>query len=87
MADNARMDLPGHVRNGVVVFDGGAGLPEGTPVMVSRRLSVHRKPGKPKRVKLPLVDSKCPGSLSLNGEQIAQALEEEDLAALRQPRK
>jgi hypothetical protein len=73
------MKIAGHVANGVVVLDGGATLPEGTPVTVSRVLA-GKPPRKKRRVVLPLVKSKRPGSLPLTNERIAQLLEEEDVA-------
>jgi len=73
--------VPGHVHNGVVVLDGGAKLPEGTPVTVlTTGLCIWRKPGKKKRVQFPLMRSKSPGTLDLNNERIAEILEAEDLA-------
>jgi hypothetical protein len=44
--DNDGMLLPGRVKNGVVQFEGGASLPEGTPVTVSWGARVWHKPGK-----------------------------------------
>ena len=81
MADNARMRIPGHVANGVVVLDNGATLPEGASVIVSceaaRRSKSIRKKGP---VVLPLVKSNRPGSLNLSNQRIAQILVEEDVA-------
>lgn len=77
------MEYLGHVRDGVIVLDRGVALPEGTPVMVSCEIRVQRKPGKRKRVKLPLIESKHPGSLRLTNKRIAQIFEEEDLASFR----
>jgi hypothetical protein len=80
--DNGRMEIPGHVANGVVVLDGGATLPEGTVVTVLvTELRIRRKPGKKKRVKLPLIHSKHPGSLNLSNERIAEILQDEDVRA------
>lgn len=77
------MVIPGRVRNGVVVLEGGATLPEGTTVKVSCPVRVGRKPGKRKRVRLPLVDSEHPGTLPLTNRRSAEILEEEDLAGFR----
>jgi hypothetical protein len=74
------MEIPGRVQNGVVVLEGQTTLPDGTPVTVLYpRVRIWRKPGKKKRVKLPLVPSKHPGALSLTNERIAEILEEEDV--------
>jgi hypothetical protein len=77
------MPLPGRVKNGVVQLEGGARLPEGTPVTVSWGARVRRKPGRKKRVKFPLVDSKHPGALHLTAERIAEILEQEDVFSFR----
>jgi hypothetical protein len=75
------MKISGHVANGVVVLDGGAKLPEGTAVLVlATGVRVRRKPGKKKRVRLPLVRSNHPGTLDLGNERIAEILEAEDVA-------
>ncbi len=79
------MVIHGHVHNGVVVLEDGAALPEGAEVTVScSGVQVWRKPGKKKRVQLPLVPSKHPGTLNLTNERIAEILEEEDLYSYRQ---
>ena len=77
------MIFSGRVKNGVVRLENGAVLPDGTAVTVSCGVLVRHKPGKKKRVKFPLVDSKHPGALRLTGERIGQILEEEDLAGFR----
>lgn len=75
------MEIPGRVQDGVVVLEGGVVLPEGTAVTVSCDwVRIWRKPGNKKRVKLPLIDSKHPGTLHLTGERIAEILDEEDAA-------
>jgi hypothetical protein len=75
------MKIPGHVANGVVVLDGGARLPEGTAVTVSCNQGNPPQPTrKRRRVVLPLIKSKHPGSLPLTGQRIAEILEEEDSA-------
>jgi hypothetical protein len=76
------LEIFGRVRNGVVVLENGATLPEGTPVTVFCGVRIC-KPGKKKRVRLPLVDSKHPGSVPLTGERIAEILQEEELASFR----
>ena len=77
------MEYPGHVRDGVIVLDRGVTLPEGTTVTVLCGIRIERKPDGKKRVKLPLVESKCPGSLRLTNKRIAEISEEEDLASFR----
>lgn len=80
MAQNDDMVIPGRVKNGVVVLEGGPSLPEGTVVSVScDLLAPARQPGGT-RVKFPLVPSKRPGTLHLTAERIAEFLEEEDVS-------
>jgi hypothetical protein len=75
------MGIPGRVRNGVVVPAGHAVLPEGARVTVlCDKVLIRRKPGKKKRVRLPLVDSKNPGSVRLTNERVAEILDQEDVA-------
>ena len=77
------MEIPGRVKNGVVVLEGGTTLPEGTSVTVLYpRVRIWRKPGKKKRVRFPLVRSKHPGTLDLTNQRIAEILEEEELSGL-----
>ena len=73
------MKIAGHIANGVVVLDGGTTLPEGTAATVSCPRAPQR-PRKKRRVVLPLVKSKRPGSLPLTNERIAQLVEEADAA-------
>jgi hypothetical protein len=76
--ENDQMVIRGRVQNGVVVLDGEPNLPDGTEVTVSLpQVRIWRKPGKKKRVKFPLVDSKQPGQLRLTAEKIAEVLEDE----------
>jgi hypothetical protein len=75
----------GRVRNGVVVLEPGARLPEGTEVtVVPRRSPVIRVATRQRRVVLPLVPSKHPGTLHLTNDDIARILQEEDVASYRQ---
>jgi hypothetical protein len=78
--ENGMMVIPGRVKNGVVVLEGGPPLPEGTPVTVSCDLPPSTKPPHKGRVKFPLVRSKRPGSLHLTAQRIAELLEEEDVS-------
>jgi hypothetical protein len=79
-SDNNPMEFLGRVKNGVIVLEGGPQLPEGTPVTVLCDNSrMPRKSSRKKRVRLPLVRSKHPGTLDLTNEHIAQILQEEDV--------
>jgi hypothetical protein len=80
--DNAGMEIPGRVQNGVVVLEKGATLPEGTAVsVVPRRAPTIRVARRQRRVLLPLVPSAKPGSIDLTGERIAEILDEQDAAS------
>jgi hypothetical protein len=69
------MTIPGRIAGGVVVLEGDSTLPEGTPVSVISRVSpVIRVSKRRKRVVLPLVPSKKPGSVDLTSERIAEIL-------------
>ena len=46
---------------------------------VEREISSSNIPIKPKRVSLPLVPSRRPGSIDLSGEMISRILDQEDL--------
>ena len=73
------MTIPGHVRGGVVVFDGDSALPDGTAVSVVSRTSPVVRVAKTRRpVVLPLVPSDRPGSVDLTSERIAEILSEQD---------
>lgn len=74
------MTFSGRVQNGVVILEGNATLPEGTPVsVVSRAAPVLRVSKRPRRTELPLVRSSQPGSLDLTSDMIAEILNAEDL--------
>ena len=78
-AQNELMVIPGRVRNGVVVLEGGPALPEGMAVTVSCNIAPAAETAKQKRrVDLPLVPSKSPGTLNLTAEHIAELLEEDE---------
>jgi hypothetical protein len=47
---NSRVTYRGHIRNGVVVLDLGASLPEGTPVSVEPLAISASSPGSPQAV-------------------------------------
>lgn len=73
------MELIGHVRNGVVVLDGGAVLPEGETVRIIRPTSsIETDTRLRKTAKLPFVKSNQPGSHTITTEMIAEAQNQED---------
>ena len=74
------MVVRGHVRNGVVVLDGGPELPEGAAVTVSCTEPAAPSPTTKRRVDFPLVRSARPGSVDLTGERITEILDGEDAA-------
>src|SRR5438128_2574327 len=77
--------IPGRVRNGVVVLNGGVRLPEGAAVtVVPRKSPIIRVATRQRRVEFPLVRSKHSGTLHLTNQRIAEILEEEDVASLRE---
>jgi len=88
-ADNFRMEILGHIRNGVVVLEEGKTLPEGTPVSVSPLLPIPpaAQPTETQLVlepgKLPYVRGGRPGTWNLTNETIAQILEEEDAETMK----
>ncbi len=76
------MELRGHVHNGVVVPEDRQALPEGAVVHIVIDTAQSRpNPPKGKRVTLPLVPSKHPGTLRLTAEDVARALEDDYLAS------
>ena len=84
MTDNGGMNIPGRVRNGVVVLEGGASLPEGATVAILYPApSPDSQPSQHKRVQFPLVRSARPGSIDLTNDRIAEVLDEEDAAPRR----
>lgn len=78
------MSVLGRIRNGVVVLEEGAVLPEGTVVLVQPTdgLVIRVAPVR-KREEFPLVKSERPGSLKLSNEEIARILEAEEFEALK----
>lgn len=78
------MEISGRVHKGVVVLEGGLELPEGAPVTVCYPAAVGTKAVVEKRrIEFPLVRTGQPGSVRLTGEQIAEILDEEDVAPRR----
>jgi hypothetical protein len=88
--NNSGMQIHGHIRNGVVVFEGNPNLPEGAAVTVLiptpappvappvPETELVCEPGK-----LPYVRGGIPGTWNLTNEMIAQILEEEDLQMMK----
>jgi hypothetical protein len=72
------MVVRGHIRNGVVVFDGQPELPEGAAVTVSCAEPAAASPAAKGRVDFPLVRSAHPGSVDLTSERITEILDGED---------
>ncbi|NLS94554.1 MAG: hypothetical protein GXX96_20550 [Planctomycetaceae bacterium] len=71
------MNIPGRVRNGVVVPEGGASLPEGAAVVVVYPAAPPQPQSpQPKPVQFPLVRSAQPGSVDLTNDRIAEILGE-----------
>jgi hypothetical protein len=80
VVNNERMVIAGRVHKGVVILEGGAALPEGAAVTVSYPASPPKAaPGQ--RIKVPLIRSDRPGSVSLTGARIAEILDEEDASS------
>ncbi len=78
-SDNSGMELLGHIQNGVVVFDSGESLPEGTRVTVAPvRPTIVEKPGE-----LPVVVGGEPGTMYLTNERINEILDQEDIEAMK----
>jgi hypothetical protein len=78
------MGIPGRVSGGVVVLEGGASLPEGTPVIVSCSAAIGaEKAAEPRRIQVPLVRTSRSGTVNLTGERAAELLDEEDASPRR----
>lgn len=83
LADNTRMELLGHIQNGVVVFDGGTIPPEGTAVSVSPRHVIAAAAREGKLIEFPIVRDGEPGSWILTNEMIADFFEQEDIEYMK----
>ncbi|MEZ6128613.1 MAG: hypothetical protein R3C59_08010 [Planctomycetaceae bacterium] len=80
-SNNGDMAISGTVRDGVVVPQEGACLPEGATVrLVVVNDAEAADSATSQRVQLPLVKSKTPGTLNLTNERIAEIFDEEDVA-------
>lgn len=76
------MVFRGRVQNGVVVLENADELPEGAHVTVVCDADCHMpSESRADRVQLPLVHSRHPGSVKLMPEQVAEALEDEDVSS------
>ena len=79
--DNNKMEIQGVVQNGVVVLQGDVVLPDGTVVLVSCPQENPPKEARVrKKVQLPLVPSKHPGSHHLTNEMIAELMNDDDVS-------
>ncbi len=79
--DNAGMNIRGHVQNGVVILDGLPHLPEGAVVTVLYPIAQTVESGSPRRrIRLPLVRSRQPGTIQLTPERIAELLDDVDVS-------
>ena len=77
------MIIPGRVRNGVVIPDGGQALPEGAAVSISYPVAPAPNPiPENRRVQFPLVRTGEPGSVHLTNDRIAEILDEEDIFSI-----
>jgi len=75
------MVIRGRVHNGVILLEGGPALPEGASVTVTCLEPVSaKKTVKKRRIQVPLVRTRRPGSVKLSGARIAEILDEEDAA-------
>jgi len=75
------MNIRGHIRNGVVVLEGGPALPEGLRVTVSCPDAPTGAVNGKKPVVLPLGPSNQPGSVHLTADRVAELLEDSDDSA------
>lgn len=83
LAENDRMVIRGRVEKGVVVLlDDASALPEGAEVIVSYPAAPKEtetpESRKGKRVQLPLVPSKRPGTRRLTADRVVEILDEND---------
>lgn len=78
------MVLHGRIENGAVVFSEHVLLPEGTQVTVIVQpsdTSISEPPASnKKRIRLPLVNSKQPGTRRLTADRVAELLDEDGLS-------
>jgi hypothetical protein len=78
-SENVGMVVLGTVRNGVVVVEGDANLPEGAVVTITYGDSPSKKASAGHhRIEVPLVRTGQPATVQLTGERIAEILDQED---------
>ena len=76
------MEIRGHVRNGVVVLEGGPALPEGAAVTVRYPATAESQSAvQKKRIQVPLVRTNEPGTVHLTGKRIGEILDDEDASS------
>jgi hypothetical protein len=76
------MEIPGRVKNGVVVLEDSQHLPEGATVTVVYPGSPDVSPSLTRRrIQVPLVRTGSPGSVDLSNAQIDEIVNEEDVAS------
>jgi hypothetical protein len=82
MESSSQIELHGHVKNGVVVLDGGESLPEGAAVRVTCALVPPLKaPPVRKPAVLPIFPYAGPPDIELTNDEIAEILNREDASA------
>jgi len=80
--DNDEVEVPGQVRNGVVVLDGPTRLPEGARVVVSYGAKPRIRTAPVRRpVTLPIFPYNGPPDIELTNDRIAEVLDIEDASA------
>jgi hypothetical protein len=77
------MEILGRIHNGVVVLEGNPPLPEGAVVAVTYPVPEAPALVEKRRVEFPLVRGGTPGTWNLTSEQIAEILDEEDIATVK----
>ena len=72
------MTFTGHIQNGVVVLDGGASLPEGTPVTIllnEMNPAIEKPIAGINHIDFPIVRDGHPGTWNLTQERMAEIQE------------
>jgi hypothetical protein len=76
------MQIPGHLRDGVVVLERDPGLPNGTEVSVSVPPVVNEKLAQTaQRLVFPLIPGAIANGVVLTNQRIAELLDEEDASS------
>lgn len=81
MAENNGMVLHGRIENGTVVLTDPVALPNGAEVTVIIPSTASSSVETQRRVQLPLVASKNPGSRQLSGDDVANLLSQDDISS------